>query len=314
MVLLANIFSPGWTMPRPLWLRILILCGLAFIVPNARADLSQKQARKLISRMPGFELTSSSLRIKSITTSGASAAEVIAEIRTVFKFEKDKQGSWRVAQVRTRPDHWEDIALVAKALGSSMTVADCNAIDPPLKRASAVDPSVKRVRCLLGSLLSVQIPSDAVRIQEVASLSIPLASQPSALVVAWIRVDARILKGGKGWEVGELRTGTAEWVKLHSTIAALNHAKEQQAREELESMAKALELFRGQRGFYVVSEKHSVAIDHLNPRYLPRVIRVDPWHEPYKYDGQRDRFTLRSSGPDGKDNTADDITLSSPSR
>lgn len=311
MVLLSNISWHGWTILRPFSLRILILCLLAFIVPDVRADLSQKQARKLIARMPGFELTNSALRIKSISTSGASAAEVTAEIRTVFKFEKDKQGSWRVAQVRTRPDHWEDIALVAKALGSSVPEADCKAIDPPLKSASAVDPSMKRVRCLLGSLLSVQVPSDAVRIQEVAPLSIPLASQPSAVVVAWIRVEARLLNGSKGWEVGELRTGAGEWVKLDSMIAALNEAKQQQAREELESMAKALELFRGERGFYVVSEKHSVAIDHLNPRYLGQIIRVDPWHQPYKYDGQRDCFTLRSSGPDGKDNTADDITRSS---
>lgn len=314
MVLPYNISSHDWKTPRPFLLRLLVLCLLAFIVPNVKADLSLKQARQLIARMPGFELTNSALRIKSISTTSASAAEVTAEIRTIFKFEKDKQGSWRVAQVRTRPDHWEDVALVAKSLGSSVAVADCNALDPPLKSALAVDPSVKRARCLLGSLLNVQVPSDAVRIQEVAPFAIPLAPQPSAVVVAWIRVEARLLKGSKGWEVGELRTGTGEWVKLDSMIAALSEAKQQQAREELESMAKALELFRGARGFYVVSDKHSVAIDHLNPRFLAQVIRVDPWHEPYKYDGQRDRFTLRSSGPDGKDNTADDITLSSPSR
>jgi hypothetical protein len=313
MDLRANIFSYGWKTPRLLWLRILVVCLLAFIVPIARADLSVKQARKLITRMPGFELTNSAVRIKSVSTTGASAAEVTAEIRTVFKFEKDKQGGWRVAQVRARPDQWEDIALVARALGSSVAVADCNALDPPLKNALAVDPSVKRARCLLGSLLSVQVPSDAVRIQEVAPLAIPLASQPSALVVAWIRVDARLLNRGKGWEVGELRTGTADWVKLDSLIAAVNEAKQQQARAELDSIAKALESFRVERGFYVVSEKHSVAIDHLNPRYLAQIIRVDPWHQPYKYDGQRDHFTLRSIGPDGKDNTADDITLSSTS-
>ena len=74
-------------------MRLLVLFLLAVIVPNARADLSQKQARKLIARMPGFELTNSALRIKSISASGALAAEVTAEIRTVFKFEKDKQGN-----------------------------------------------------------------------------------------------------------------------------------------------------------------------------------------------------------------------------
>jgi hypothetical protein len=264
--------------------------------------------------MPGFELPNSSLRIKSISPTGAASADVTADIRAVFKFEKDKQGSWRVAQVRTRPEQWEDIALIARALGKPGAEADCNALDPPFRSALAVDPSVKRARCLLGSLLGLQVPSDAVRIQEVAPFSLPLAPQPSALVIAWIRLDARLLTGKKGWHVEELRTGTNEWVKLESLIAMLNEVKHEQARTELELVAKALEVFRGARGFYVVSDKHSVAIDHLNPHYLGQIIRVDPWHQPYKYEGQRDRFTLRSSGPDGKDNTADDITLTGPAR
>ena len=314
MVLLSLNSSQSWKIPRPRLLRLLVLCLLAFIVPHAKADLSQKQARKLITRMPGFELTNSSLRIKSISTTGATSAEVTAELRMVFKFEKDKQGGWRVSEVRTRPDRWEEIVFVAKALGKPLAAADCSALDPPFKNALAVDPSVKRARCLLGSLLGLQVPSDAVRIQEVAPLSIPLAPQPSAVVIAWIRVDAQLLAGNKGWRVEALRTGAGEWVKLESLIAMLDQVKQEQARMELELVAKALEGFRGARGFYVVSDKHSVAIDHLNPRYLSQIIRVDPWHQPYKYEGQRDRFTLRSSGPDGKDNTADDITLSSPSR
>ncbi len=307
------ISSQGWKIPRRLLFRLLFFCLLAFIVPNVRADLSPKQARKLITHLPGFELTNGSVRITSVSATSA-AAEVTAEIRTVFKFEKDKQGSWRVAEIRTRPDQWEDLTLLAKALGSPVATNECNALDPPFKGALAIDPSVKRARCLLGVLLGVEVPSDAVRIQEVAPLPIPLAPQPSAVVVAWIRVDARLLNGRKGWEVGELRTGKREWVKLEPLAKALNEVKQQKARTELESIAKALELFRGERGFYVVSEKHSVVIDHLNPRYLSQIIRVDPWHQPYKYQGERDHFTLLSSGPDGKDNTADDIKFASPSR
>jgi hypothetical protein len=314
MVLIFMILSLGSKTPRPLLFRVLVVCLLAFIVPNVRADLSQKQARKLITRMPGFELTNGSVRIKAISATSAQAAEVTAEIKTAFKFEKDTQGGWRVAEIRTRPDHWEELTLVAKALGSSVTANGCNAPDPPFRGASATDPSVKRARCLLGGLIGLEVPSDAVRIQEVAPLTVPLASQPSAVVIAWIRIDARLLNGSKGWEIGELRTGKRDWVKLEPLISSLNEEKRHKARTELESMARALERFRGERGFYVVSDKHSVVVDHLNPRYLPHIVRVDPWHQPYKYDGQQDHFTLRSSGPDGKDNTADDIRIASPSR
>lgn len=308
------ISSHHWKIPRPLFFRLLVVCLFAFVVPGARADLSPKQARKLITRMPGFELTSGAIRIKSISATSAGAAEVSAEIRTVFKFAKDKQGSWHVAEIRTRPDQWEDLTLLAMSLGGSVAPGECNAPDPPFKGALAIDPSVKRARCLLGALLAVEVPSDAVRIQEVAPLPIPLAAQPSATVVAWIRVDTRLISGTKGWEVAEVRTGNREWVKLQPLIAALNEKKERKARTDLEAIAQALEQFRGERGFYVVSENHSVVIDYLSPHYLSQIIRVDPWHQPYKYEGQRDHFTLSSSGPDGKDNTADDIKLASPSR
>ena len=303
--------SHGWK-TQPLLFRLALFCLLAFIVPNVRADLSPKQVRKLITRTPGFDLPSGSVHIKSISATSTAAAEVTAEIKTVFKFDKNKQGSWHVAEIRTKPDQWEDLTFVAKALGSSVAVNECNATDPPLKDALAIDPSVKRARCLLGALLGVEVPSDSVRIQEVDPLPIPLAPQPSAVVIAWIRVDARLLNGSKGWRVEELRTGKREWVKLELLVASINAEKQQQTRADLESVARALELYRGERGFYVVSDKHSVVVDHLHPRYLPRIIRVDPWHQPYKYDGQRDHFTLRSSGPDGKDNTADDITIASP--
>ncbi|HYY43328.1 MAG TPA: type II secretion system protein GspG, partial [Pyrinomonadaceae bacterium] len=49
-------------------------------------------------------------------------------------------------------------------------------------------------------------------------------------------------------------------------------------------------------------------VDQLNPRYTAAIIRLDPWHRPYEYTGTTDSFTLRSLGPDGKANTADDVT------
>ena len=314
MVLVSMITSQVSKIQRALLFRFLVFGLFALMVPTVRAELTSKQARKLITRMAGIELTNGSVRVKSISPTGAAGAEVTAEIRTVFKFEKDKQGSWRVLEVRIAPDRWEDLTFVAGALNSQLTVTECNAIDPPFRGSSATDPSVKRARCLLGGLLGVEVPSDSVRIQEVSPFAIPLATQPSAIVTAWIRVDARLLNGSKGWEVGELRTGKRDWVKLEPLAAALNDVKLQKARTELELVAKALQRFRDARGFYVVSENHSVVIDFLNPRYLSEIIRFDPWHQPYKYQGQRDHFTLSSSGPDGKDHTPDDVKLASPTR
>jgi hypothetical protein len=77
----------------------------------------------------------------------------------------------------------------------------------------------------------------------------------------------------------------------------------------METLATALEAFRRERGFYVVGKGESNLVDQLNPRYLARVVRVDPWHKPYLYEGARDAYTLRSTGADGKENTADDVVM-----
>jgi hypothetical protein len=293
---------------------LLACCLTAFAAKNVRANLTPKEARKAITRMAGFELKNGSVRVKTVSALNAAEAEVSAEIRTVFKFALDQQGRWRIAEIRTGQDRWEEIDLIASALGKQVVTGACTAPDPPARGSQALDPSIKRVRCLLGNLLGVEIPSDAVRIQEVGPMAVPLSSQPSATVVAWVKVDARLLNDTTGWHVAELRTGNREWVKLEPIAAALNAEKQRKARAEMELVAKALEKYRKDRGFYVVSDSQAVAIDHLSPRYLAQVIRLDPWHQPYKYQGERDRFTLRSAGPDGKEDTSDDIRMVISSR
>lgn len=287
---------------------------LALVAGEARADLSASQARKAMTRMAGFELTNSAVRVRRVTSTGPSSAEATADIKAVFKFEQGQNGRWHVAEVRTRPNQWEEIYLIAGAAKARSGEDNCNAPDPPFKGRAAVDPSVKRARCLLGSLLGVETPSDAVRINDVSPMAVPLASQNSAVVVAWVRVDARLANDKQGWRVVELKAGDGPWVAVDPLVASVTEEKKKKALMELQKIADALERFRRDRGYYVVSDNHGVAIDYLSPRYLNRVIRLDPWHQPYKYQGERDRFTLSSAGPDGKNDTADDLKLSGQAR
>lgn len=274
---------------------------------DARAELSSSQARKALTRMAGFELTSGAVRVKAITA--GTPPEVTADIRNVFKFEQDERGHWRIAEIRTGQDRWEPVDIIAGGANATLATDSCNAADPPFRGSAALDPSVKRARCLVGVLTGIDVPSDAVRIQEINPMPLPLASRASAVVVAWIRVTARLVNEGKGWQVSELRTGNHDWIRLQPLVDALNEKKAAQARSEIATMADALKRYRQERGYYVVADNQGVLIDHLSPRYLPKIIRLDPWNHPYKYDGQRERFTIRSAGPDGKDQTADDIQL-----
>ena len=80
-------------------------------------------------------------------------------------------------------------------------------------------------------------------------------------------------------------------------------------RLDLAALKQALESYRRERGAYLESKSQAALVDSLNPRYLARIIRIDPWHKPYEYEGSRTGFVLRSSGPDEKTNTADDVTV-----
>ncbi|HEX3186834.1 MAG TPA: type II secretion system protein GspG, partial [Pyrinomonadaceae bacterium] len=93
---------------------------------------------------------------------------------------------------------------------------------------------------------------------------------------------------------------------------AIDLVKRSAATDDLSTIAKALGDYHRDRGYFVVSNKESVLIDHLSPRYLARVIRFDPWYRPYQYDGQQDRYSIRSLGPDGKANTPDDVVVAGP--
>jgi len=253
--------------------------------------------------------------VKGMSKTGDSSAEVNAEIEIPFRMEQDQLGRWRVAEIRTGPNQWEGIELIASALKADMPSNACNAPAFVATAADAKDPSVKRARCLLASLFSVQLPSDALRIKDLSALNLPLASSPSALVVAVVQVTVRFVNDKQiGWHVSAVRTGSSQWLNLEKLVVAVNEEKNRQARADMEAIARALEAYRTERGMYLAADKHSVLMDHLSPRYLSRVIGLDPWHRPYRYQGEASHFRLSSAGPDGKENTADDIVLAGPSR
>jgi hypothetical protein len=111
------------------------------------------------------------------------------------------------------------------------------------------------------------------------------------------------------WRVAEVVFGDEAVGNLDSLWQNADARKAALARTQLATLRDALESFRAERGFYVVAKDSVVLLDHLSPRHLKHVVRIDPWHNPYRYEGTAASYTLASDGPDGKPNTADDVTL-----
>lgn len=283
---------------------------LSVVPTHARTDLSKSQARKVIQTMAGWSLPGSAVRVASVT-SNSEGAEVSAEIQTVFRVRLN-EGHWQLTEIRTGQDRWERLEVIAKAADVELPSGEC---DSPSQFARARSPNEltnKRARCLIASLLGVALPSDDVRIKSISSFGLSIGSESTALVTALVRADFHLVRGATGWQVVAFKSGGRHWLRIIDVPAGIDQIKRSTATDELSTIAKALSEFRRERGYFVVSDKESVLIDHLSPKYLTRVIRVDPWHRPYHYDGQQDRYSLRSLGPDGKPNTPDDIVVSGP--
>jgi hypothetical protein len=288
-------------------LLLVLLCGTAIPV---YADISQKDARRTLQNMLGWSLPGDAVRIRSIRSS-AEGAEVSAEIQTVFRLRLF-EGHWQLREIRSAPDRWERLEVIARAVGAELPAGECDAPSQFAGSKLATELTTKRARCLVASLFGVALPSDDVRIREISPFGLSVGSESSALVDAFVRADFRLVRDGKRWRVAEFKSGNRDWVNVAGLAAAIDQVKRSAATDELSTIAKALGDFRRERGSFVVSDSESILIDHLSPRYLPRVIRVDPWHRPYQYDGQPDHYSLRSLGPDGKRDTPDDVVISGP--
>ena len=288
-------------------LLLLLVC-----VGSARADISRSQARRVITRMAGFNLPNSAVNVTSVNSTAADAAEASADLQLVFRLVQNENGIWSIAEIRTGQDLWEDVRLLARAANFKLPTPECHTLT--MTRRDDTELNSKRVRCLVANLFSINLPSDEVRVKEFSSLSLSVGTETSALAVVYVRADFRLRRQAKSWQVTEFKSGNREWINVAGIQGAIDAAKRNQAENELRLIAAALEDYKQARGRYVTSDKHSVLIDHLNPRFLNRALRLDPWRHPYHYQGESQRFALHSSGPDGKPDTPDDITIAAPSR
>jgi hypothetical protein len=291
---------------RPL---ICVICGLFLLSSEARADLSSSQARKLIRTTAGMSLSSDAVRVQHVRSSSTEAAEATAELQLVFRATQH-DGRWRLSEVRTGQDRWERLDFVAQAANVELTNDRCDAPAEFAGTTVATELTTKRSRCLVAALFGVALPSDGVRIREVSPFGFSFgSSDASALISALVRLDFRFARDRGGWQVASVKSGNRDWIDVRGITGVVDQLKRSTATNELSLLAQALDKYRRERGFYVVSDKESVLIDHLSPRYLTPVIRLDPWSRPYRYDGQQTSYSLSSLGPDGKPNTSDDIVV-----
>ena len=279
-----------------------LLLSFAFNESRAAAALSSKQARDTIRHVGGSELSKGAVKVRSVQPASDGSADVLAQVKLAFRLTRDDQDRWHIEEVRTGDRRWENVGMIASALGVASTVDEGRA-----RPDVSGELSPEHARALIADLLGVQLPSEAVRVNAVTALG------KSAMVETQIELEFHLVNESGAWRVQKMRTAGNIWRDVDGVVNSINQQKIARARVEMQQIVRELDAFRRERGFYVEARDEGVLVVYLSPRYLKQVIRFDPWSRLYQYEGTREHFTLRSMGADGKPETADDIVMSSGS-
>lgn len=164
--------------------------------------------------------------------------------------------------------------------------------------------TAKHARELLRKLGGAELKPDQVRIKTVSS-----GLGGNAVVEAQIETAVRFKQEKGEWKVADIRLGDQHWESVELITEAIRREKIRRTEELLQRLAKALEAHKEDRGGYVVAENFDQLLEQLAPRYLPMPVRFDLWEQPLLYRGTANEFRLRSSGPDLKAETGDDLIV-----
>ena len=115
-------------------------------------------------------------------------------------------------------------------------------------------------------------------------------------------------KEGK-WQPLEVRTGDRAWESIELIQTAVRKEKALRTTADLRTIVTALEAYRRENGSYAQADSGSALIDHLSPKYLESIVRIDAWSHELNYKGASSGYRLASLGPDGKPGTDDDIVF-----
>jgi hypothetical protein len=303
--------------------------------------LKEKDARRVVAAAPGFALRTGAVKVREVSPAGAEPVRVGADVTLAVRFEsvEDERAAqtggafkvkrWRAVEFRTGDRSWEEFDLVStpaveaarRALEELVTEfaarqaaaakdkeegagAEVAAADDDGDKSGGKKKDKKKDKKKEEQEAAEPLTRGALTVKQ---LSLMGSSAVAEVVVAAEFTLARDARGR--WRVAEVSAGGESAGDLAALWRAADARKAERARAEMAELASALEAFRRERGFYVAARDSVVLLDHLSPRYAKRVVRLDPWHNPYRYEGGAAAFTLASDGPDGKPGTGDDVTL-----
>jgi len=126
-----------------------------------------------------------------------------------------------------------------------------------------------------------------------------------------ITTGVKMIKKDGEWVIEEVRVGDRHWEKAEDLLTVVRDKRTGNTLQQMDQIAEGIAHYSKVQGETPQVTNFEELIDLLSPRFLERIIRIDGWANPFSYQTQgRDNYDLRSSGPDGALETADDLVNS----
>ena len=130
-----------------------------------------------------------------------------------------------------------------------------------------------------------------------------------AVATVTIKTAVKMIKQGNQWVIDEVRIGDRRWEKAEFIIAVLNEKRTARTRSDLNKLSAGISRYRSRHSTLPTAENFKELVDALAPDYLEEETRLDAWSNPFSYRAiSVSEYDLRSAGPDGTIDTADDLT------
>ena len=129
-----------------------------------------------------------------------------------------------------------------------------------------------------------------------------------AVAIVTIKTAVKMTKEDEQWVIDEVRIGDRRWEKAEFIISVLNGKRTARTRSDLDKFSSGISQYQSQHSKLPAAKNFEELIDALAPDYLGQVTRLDAWSNPFFYRALSAlEYDLRSAGPDGKIDTADDL-------
>jgi len=294
---------------------VLVLLVLHAGVGFAASTPSRQLVRKRIAALATSQIENDAIEIRGIKSNGPGEAIVESTVTIAFQFNKTEAGDWAVDAIRLGDRDWVSMNELLAAIyqGKQPKIASSEPIRiqspvTPLEKFHINKSDFEKERASMIELgLSSQVP-DAIEIRRVIYSGATRVIAETTVTLGFLfKRDPK----SKTWVIESGRLGDREWIGTSNLLATLTEGRRTETLAKMRKLAAGIEVYRARRGSLPTARDIVELTDQLHPEYMSELIREDGWGNEIQYAISGSTFHLRSSGPDGRFGTTDDLVVTS---